>query len=176
MTAPSSRNRARDQHEILQSAQKESYITSRFFVLLYLILVSGHWHVPAVNNNHCGQGGGFVRVSEPMITLQHPVIRATWHLAHAHTSHHSPIVHGHAVSVHHSPARCQAAPVPLPEEVRHPDPGLPAPLVDVAHGSDPGPVPVPVHVQHSLESVLMHQTNVPLIKKGVFCLNNDIHE
>ena len=101
-----------------------------------------------------------MRISDPMVTLQHPVIRATWHLAH----HHSPIVHGHAVFVHHRPAWGQAAPVPLPEEVRHPDPGLPAPLIDVAHGGDPGPAPVPVHVQHGLECVLVHQSYVSLVK------------
>ena len=82
----------------------------------------------------------------------------------------SPIVHGHAVPVHHRPAGGQAAPVPLPEEVRHPDPGLAALLVDVAHGGDPGPVPVPVHVQHRLECVLVHQADVSLVQKCVLGL------
>ena len=75
--------------------------------------------------------------------------------------------------MHHSPAGGQAAPVPLPEKVRHPDPSLPAPLIDVAHGGDPGPVAVPVHVKHSLERVLMHQADVSLIKKGVLGLTNN---
>ena len=82
VAGPSGCDRAWDQQEILQSAIKRKFYHHLCFDCIQLSSVSCHCHVPAVNNNRCGHHcGGFVRISDPMVTLQHPVICATWHLA-----------------------------------------------------------------------------------------------